>query len=464
MTLETVQEMKAAHRTLAEFSYPVPKVHRGYAGQTLYVNVATGQIEARPVTEEMKRHLRRRQGVRPVAAVARGDRRDAVERPRERDRHRLRPHRRHHALPRHRQVAGRHHLAADPHRRGQQRRRLLRPAAQVRRLGRARGPGQGRRGCHRLHRRRHGPRDHRRGAAGSGRHATRWPSSSPRCTPKDESDRRNVSVVSAGQGSEHTRIGCLNVSWYDPRAARRASSRPAAAASAPCCATSRSRRSSCRYTGIKADSNDPADIKRIRAVGQRINKEIVELDDEQNRMRTRGHGAPGRDHGRLRPAAGAQLPVRLRTPTRPRSTRWSGTRSSPRASPTRCFYGCTMACSKGVDGFQVRTGPVRRADASRWTGRSTRPWPACGSNLGIFDPPRHHRAELLLRHLRHRHHLLRHADRLRHGVLRGGHPGQGEDRRAGAALRQRRRRARAAAPDGARRGLRRDRGHGRARA
>ena len=55
MTLETVQEMKAAHRTLAEFSYPVPKVHRGYAGQTLYVNIATGQIEARPVTDEMKR-------------------------------------------------------------------------------------------------------------------------------------------------------------------------------------------------------------------------------------------------------------------------------------------------------------------------------------------------------------------------------------------------------------------------
>ena len=55
MTLETVQEMKAAHRTLAEFSYPVPKVHRGYAGQTLYVNIATGEIEARPVTDEMKR-------------------------------------------------------------------------------------------------------------------------------------------------------------------------------------------------------------------------------------------------------------------------------------------------------------------------------------------------------------------------------------------------------------------------
>ncbi len=55
MTLEAIQEMKQAHRLLADFTYRVPKVHRGYAGQTLYVNLATGHIEARPVTEEMKR-------------------------------------------------------------------------------------------------------------------------------------------------------------------------------------------------------------------------------------------------------------------------------------------------------------------------------------------------------------------------------------------------------------------------
>ena len=54
-TLESVLEMKQAHRIFAEFNYSVPKVQRGYAGQTLYVNVATGDIESRPVTDEMKR-------------------------------------------------------------------------------------------------------------------------------------------------------------------------------------------------------------------------------------------------------------------------------------------------------------------------------------------------------------------------------------------------------------------------
>ena len=39
---------------LSEFTYTVPALHRGYTGQTLYVNVGDGTIAAKPVTEEMK--------------------------------------------------------------------------------------------------------------------------------------------------------------------------------------------------------------------------------------------------------------------------------------------------------------------------------------------------------------------------------------------------------------------------
>ena len=55
MTLEAIQEMKQAHRVLADYTYRVPTVQRGYANQTLYVNLSDGHIESRPVTEEMKR-------------------------------------------------------------------------------------------------------------------------------------------------------------------------------------------------------------------------------------------------------------------------------------------------------------------------------------------------------------------------------------------------------------------------
>jgi aldehyde:ferredoxin oxidoreductase len=36
-------------------------------------------------------------------------------------------------------------------------------------------------------------------------------------TPTGQKDLKNVSVVSAGKGSDHSRIGCLNFSWYDPK-------------------------------------------------------------------------------------------------------------------------------------------------------------------------------------------------------------------------------------------------------
>lgn len=48
------REMKAAHRILASFKYEPVTLDRGYAGQTLYVNLSENRIEARPVTDYMK--------------------------------------------------------------------------------------------------------------------------------------------------------------------------------------------------------------------------------------------------------------------------------------------------------------------------------------------------------------------------------------------------------------------------
>ena len=47
-------EMKAAHRVLAELTYVPARVQGGYAGQTLYVNLAENRFEIKPVTDYMK--------------------------------------------------------------------------------------------------------------------------------------------------------------------------------------------------------------------------------------------------------------------------------------------------------------------------------------------------------------------------------------------------------------------------
>ncbi|MCK4392739.1 hypothetical protein KAX17_07515, partial [Candidatus Bipolaricaulota bacterium] len=42
------------YQVISEMSYEPSPANCGYAGQTLYVNIGTGEIESRPVTQEMK--------------------------------------------------------------------------------------------------------------------------------------------------------------------------------------------------------------------------------------------------------------------------------------------------------------------------------------------------------------------------------------------------------------------------
>jgi len=51
---ERLAKLQAGHQVLAEFHYDPPRVERGYAGQTLYVNVSDNTIQIKPVDERMK--------------------------------------------------------------------------------------------------------------------------------------------------------------------------------------------------------------------------------------------------------------------------------------------------------------------------------------------------------------------------------------------------------------------------
>jgi aldehyde:ferredoxin oxidoreductase len=54
MTKISLEMMKEAHRTLAEYRYELRPVVRGYANRTLYVNLAKQEISEKPVTQQMK--------------------------------------------------------------------------------------------------------------------------------------------------------------------------------------------------------------------------------------------------------------------------------------------------------------------------------------------------------------------------------------------------------------------------
>ena len=54
MATLSLEEIRAAHKIVAQMHYPLQPVERGYANRTLYINLNANQIQAKPVTQQMK--------------------------------------------------------------------------------------------------------------------------------------------------------------------------------------------------------------------------------------------------------------------------------------------------------------------------------------------------------------------------------------------------------------------------
>ncbi len=194
----------------------------------------------------------------------------------------------------------------------------------------------------------------------------------------------DISVVSAGRGADHTRMGCLNFSWYDARRGRPRFKQAGRGGFGTIFRDKKLRALVVKAKMRSADPNAAADPERVRRVGRRINQEIIELDPQQNHMRQVGtiHLVEIMSDYDLLPT---------------RNFKYGG---HPAASqigfdvflqkftqkiPDGCWRGCTLACSHAVDGFKLRTGPyagqVVGVDGPEYETAA-----GCGSNLGIFDP------------------------------------------------------------------------------
>jgi aldehyde:ferredoxin oxidoreductase len=192
-----------------------------------------------------------------------------------------------------------------------------------------------------------------------------------------------ISTVSTGVAAEHTRWGCLNFSFFD---LKRQALRIKQAGRGGTGTVFRDKRIAAlvvRSPAVSPDLNHPADLKRIQAVGARINKEILELDASQCDMRRVGtaHLVEIMDEYDLLPTNNYKFG---RHPD-------SGKISSPvwresfgQNMPDGCWLGCTMSCSHAVDDFPLKSGPYK-GDRVLVDGPEYET--AAGSaNLGIFDP------------------------------------------------------------------------------
>ena len=201
---------------------------------------------------------------------------------------------------------------------------------------------------------------------------------------KDEKDKRNISVISAGQAAAHLPICGLNISYYDPKRKEVRIKQAARGGAGTVLRDKKIKAIVVRYSQLSGDSNGVADMALLRKAGDRIKKEISRFDSSQNDMR--GTGTPYlvdiMDRFDLLPTHNFKFG------SHPDSKNLSGQfwkEQFDHSGPDGCWYGCTMSCAHGVPQYQLKSGPYK-GNIVFVDGPEYETLGGLGSNIGVFNP------------------------------------------------------------------------------
>lgn len=200
----------------------------------------------------------------------------------------------------------------------------------------------------------------------------------------NDSEKRNIGVVSAGSAAEHSMIGMLNFSFWDPKRKKVRLKQAGRGGIGTVFRNKKIKALVCKIPGVKGNLNNVVDLESIMERGRRFNREMRELDDKQCQMRQVGTAhlmEIMNDHD--------LLPVNnYKFGSHPDSYKIDSSvwkRNFTQNIPDGCWIGCNMSCSKGVDDFELKTGPYKGqkviVDGPEYENAA-----GLGSNCGIFDP------------------------------------------------------------------------------
>jgi len=194
---------------------------------------------------------------------------------------------------------------------------------------------------------------------------------------------RNISVVSTGSASKHTLIGCLNFSWYDAKRAKTRLKQAGRGGMGTVFADKGLMAIVARWDTITAATNNPVDGETLKKVARLHSQEIVDQDPKQNQMSLVGtaHLVTIMNDYDLLPTHN------YRYGQHPEASKMSMEvyRGLFDKGYDGCWMGCTLACAHGVKDFVPTTGPFKGRKVFV-DGPEYETIAGCGSNLGIFDP------------------------------------------------------------------------------
>jgi aldehyde:ferredoxin oxidoreductase len=200
----------------------------------------------------------------------------------------------------------------------------------------------------------------------------------------NDNEKKNIGVVSAGSAANHSLIGMLNFSFYDSKRKKVRLKQAGRGGIGTVFRNKKIKAIVCKIPGVKGNLNNVVNLEAIMERGKRFNREIRELDDKQCQMRQVGTAhlmEVMNDHD--------LLPVHnYKFGSHPDSYKIDSSvwkRNFTQNNPDGCWIGCNMSCSKGIDDFELKTGPYKGqkviVDGPEYENAA-----GLGSNCGIFDP------------------------------------------------------------------------------
>ncbi|WP_207729282.1 aldehyde ferredoxin oxidoreductase C-terminal domain-containing protein [Clostridium sp. 'deep sea'] len=199
----------------------------------------------------------------------------------------------------------------------------------------------------------------------------------------NEEDKKHISVVSAGTAADYSNWGMLNFSFYDPRRKMVRLKQAGRGGIGRVFRDKKVKALIVKYEGLKGDSNNPADLGLIQDAGVKVHKEVHDYDDVQNQMRKRGTSylVSIMDHFDILPVKNFKYGSHPDTPNIDDKVY---KKKFTLSDCDGCWFGCTLACAKVVEGFELTTGPYK-GQKVLVDGPEYETIAGVGSNCGIFD-------------------------------------------------------------------------------
>ncbi|QVK20357.1 aldehyde:ferredoxin oxidoreductase [Mycoplasmatota bacterium] len=202
---------------------------------------------------------------------------------------------------------------------------------------------------------------------------------------KDETDKRNYSIVSTGSAARYSNVAMLNFTFYDVKRKKVRLKQAGRGGIGRVFNDKGIKALVIKYEGVKSDLNNPANISKINRAGIRFHKEMNRYDDEQNGMRKIGtanivevmndydllptHNFKFGSHKDI-----AKIESKVFIEKYITQNIYDG-----------CWHGCSMSCAKAADDFKIKTGPYAGhkviVDGPEYENAA-----ALGSNIGVFCP------------------------------------------------------------------------------